>query len=146
MHLNVRRHEQVRKLRQTGDVTKTHLAWDKNSGTPYVPTPLAHNGHIYTVDDNGTAACYAAKTGAEVWRRRLDAGVGKVSASPVLIDGKVYAFDERGAVYVFAASPKSYQLLAKNAIGEVVFSSPAVADGRLYVRGSKHLFCIGKAK
>ncbi len=133
------------KLGGKGDVTRTHLAWEKNKNTPYVPTPLAHKGHLYVVNDDGLAACYVAKTGAEVWRERLDRNVGKVSASPVLIDGKVYAFDVRGNVFVFAASP-TFELLARNAVGESVFSSPAVADGRLYVRGSKHLFCIGKAK
>jgi outer membrane protein assembly factor BamB len=127
-----------------GDVTKTHLAYRKDSGTPYVPTPLAHGGHLYTVTDDGAAVCYVAKTGAEVWRRRLDARVAKVSASPVLIDGKVYAADERGEVYVFEASPAAFKLLGKSSVGEGVFATPAVADGRLYVRGRNHLFCIGK--
>jgi outer membrane protein assembly factor BamB len=129
-----------------GDVTKTHLAWHKDSKTAYVPTSLALNGHIYMVDDDGVATCYVAKTGAEVWRRRMGPGIGKVSASPVMIDGKVYAIDERGSVYVFAATPRGFSLLARNAIGERVLSSPAIADGRLYVRGAKHLFCIGKGK
>jgi outer membrane protein assembly factor BamB len=60
----------------------------------------------------------------------------------VLIDGKVYAPSEKGDVYVFEAAPK-YRLLAKNSLGEPVFASPAVANGRLYVRGEHHLFCIG---
>jgi len=61
----------------------------------------------------------------------------------VLIDGKVYLISEDGIVFVYAATGK-YQLLARNPLGETVRSSPAVADGRLYIRGEKHLFCIGK--
>jgi outer membrane protein assembly factor BamB len=64
-------------------------------------------------------------------------------ASPVLIDGKVYISSDKGDVYVFEAAPK-YHLLAKNSLGEPVFASPAVANGRLYVRGQQHLFCIGR--
>ena len=66
-----------------------------------------------------------------------------VTASPVLIDGKVYAAAEDGTVYVFAAAPE-YKLLATNSVGEPVLSSPAVADNRLYIRGKEHLFCIAK--
>jgi outer membrane protein assembly factor BamB len=61
----------------------------------------------------------------------------------VLIDGKVYAPSEQGDVYVFEAAP-TYKLLAKNSLGEPVFASPAVANGRLYVRGRQHLFCVGR--
>jgi outer membrane protein assembly factor BamB len=64
-------------------------------------------------------------------------------SSPVLIDGKVYAASEAGDVFVLAAEPK-YRLLATSDLGEPVRASPAVADGRLYVRGQNHLFCIGK--
>jgi outer membrane protein assembly factor BamB len=132
------------KLGGKGDVTRTHLAWEKDSGTPYVPCMLAHQGHVYTVYDpkaTSVAACYEAKTGKELWRSRLGA---PISSSPVLIDGKVYAIDESGTVFVFAAKPDGLDVLARNSLGEKVFSSPAVANGRLYIRADKHLFCIGK--
>ena len=58
------------------------------------------------------------------------------------IDGKGYALSEDGTVHVFAAAPK-FELVAKNSTGEPVLATPAVANGRLYVRGQKHLFCIG---
>ncbi len=126
-----------------GDVSATNLAWEKktNKVLPYVPGVLAWGEHLYYVNDQGDAGCWEAKTGAAVWEeRRL---CGAVSASPVLIDGKVYAIDESGDVLVFAAAP-AFKLLARNATGERVFASPAVADNRLYVRGASHLFCIGK--
>jgi outer membrane protein assembly factor BamB len=66
-----------------------------------------------------------------------------VTASPVLVDGKIYATGEDGQVYVFAAAT-TYKLLAKNSLGEPVVATPAFADGRLYFRGKEHLFCIGK--
>jgi outer membrane protein assembly factor BamB len=131
------------KLGGKGDVTRTHLAWEKDSGTPYVPCMLFYKHHLYTINDFGTVNCCAPRTGKELWRARLGRGT-TVSASPVLIDGKVYAPDEKGDVFVYAARPEGYKLLARNKLGEPISSTPAVAGGRLYIRGSKHLFCIGK--
>src|SRR5205085_1550824 len=66
------------KLGGKGDVTRTALAWEKPRSTPYVPTVLAHNGHVYAVNDDSTAFCVDGKTGTERWRRRL--GAAQVSA------------------------------------------------------------------
>jgi outer membrane protein assembly factor BamB len=135
------RHMIAVRLGGKGDVTKTHLAWENRRDFPYVPTLLAAGGHLFSVNDKGTAACYDAATGREVWSKpRLLTGV---SASPVLVDGKVYAAGEDGKVCVFQADT-TFKLLAKNELGEPVMATPAVADGRLYLRGKDHLFCIGK--
>jgi outer membrane protein assembly factor BamB len=118
------------------------LAWSSQRPSfPYVPTLLARGDYVYLVGDKGHLACHEAKTGVEVWSQRLQC---LFTASPVLIDGKVYAPNEKGDVYVFEAGP-TYRLLAKNSLGEPVFASPAVANGRLYVRGRQHLFCVGRA-
>jgi outer membrane protein assembly factor BamB len=132
------------KLGGKGDVTKTHLAWEKDSGSPYVPSMLAYKGHVYAIYDpkaSSVAVCYEAKTGKELWRRRLSA---TVSASPVLIDGKIYSIDERGVVSVFEAKPDGFKLLARNDVEEAVSATPAVSDNRLYIRGTRHLICVGK--
>jgi outer membrane protein assembly factor BamB len=121
------------------------MLWENRKDFPYVPTPLAVGDHLYFVNDNkgGFAGCYDAKTGTRLWFERL--GV-EFNSSPVLIDGKIFAIDEGGDVYVFEANPTKLNVLAKNSLNEVVRSSPAVADNRLYIRGQKHLFCIGQAK
>ncbi len=134
------RHIIAVKVGGKGDVTKTHLAWEQKRYFPYVPCMLTLGDYIYYVNDRGVAGCHIAKTGESVWSERLG---GTMTASPVLIDGKVYAVSEEGTVYVFAAEP-TFKLLAKNTIGEGVIASPAVADNRLFIRGKSHLFCIGK--
>jgi outer membrane protein assembly factor BamB len=134
------RHAIAVRLGGKGDVTSTHLAWEDRRAFPYVPTLLARGEYVFSVNDQGFAGCYRAKNGKPVWRERLS---GLVSSSPILVDGKVYIVDERGDVYVFPAAAK-FELLAKNSLGERVFSTPAVANGRLYIRGAEHLFCIGK--
>ncbi|HEY1381110.1 MAG TPA: PQQ-binding-like beta-propeller repeat protein [Gemmataceae bacterium] len=120
------------------------LVWEKNRGTfSYVPCLLVVGDRLFTVHDKtGIAGCFDAATGKEVWTKRL---AGEFRSSPVLIDGKVYMPSEAGDVYVFPASDR-YQQLARNPLGEGVRASPAVADGRLYIRGMDHLFCIGQTK
>src|SRR5262249_11883382 len=91
--------------------------------------------------EGGIAMCHALRTGKLIWRERLDSG--DVSASPVLIDDKIYVASEQGDVLVYEAAPQ-FKLLAKNSLGEAIFATPAVADDRLYIRGAQHLFCIAK--
>lgn len=135
------RHAVAVKKGEKGDVTKTNLLWENKKNLPYVPTMLPYGDHVYFVNDAGMAGCIEAKTGKMVWFERL-AG-GKVYASPVLIDGKVYVVSEKGDVLVFAADT-SFKVLGKSSVGEPVIASPAVANGKLYIRGSQNLFCIGK--
>src|SRR5262249_7592177 len=98
------RHAVAVKLGGKGDVTKTSLAWENRSDMPYVPCLLAKDGYLFGIQDNKVplAQCHVAKTGELVWSERL---AGKFSASPVLIDGKVYAINERGEAFVFEAAP-----------------------------------------
>jgi outer membrane protein assembly factor BamB len=119
------------------------LAWENRKDFPYVPTPVAVGDHLYFVNDKGFAGCYEAKTGKQMWFTRL---MGDCTASPIVIDGKVYAIDEDGEAFVFEANPTKLNVLAKNSLGETDRATPAVADNRLFIRGQQHLFCIGKAK
>jgi outer membrane protein assembly factor BamB len=131
-----------------GDVSGTNLAWQSSNRKtlPYVPCFLGQGDHLYSMGDKGVAVCRVARTGEEVWThdfREKGKGPTNVTASPILIDGRIYAVSEDGTAYVFAADP-TFKLLAKNMVGEPVFSSPAVANNRLYIRGREHLFCIAK--
>jgi outer membrane protein assembly factor BamB len=123
-----------------GADTSHNLVWEQKRDLPYVPCYLTRGTYLYSVTDKGMAGCREAATGKVVWHERLG---GDVSASPLLIDGKVYACGEDGEVYVFAAEP-TFRLLATNTIGEPITATPAVADGRLFIRGKNHLFCIAR--
>jgi len=134
------RHVIAVRLGGQGDVTRTHLVWENSRACPYVPTMLALGEHLYSVNDEGSAICQVAQTGEVVWKERLGRGM---TASPILVDGKIYAACEDGSVCVFPAAT-TFKLLAKNSIGEPISATPAVADNRLFIRGMEHLFCIGK--
>jgi outer membrane protein assembly factor BamB len=122
--------------------TSASLAWELKKGTPYVPCPLFWKDHIYCVTDRGMATCTSAANGSVVWEERLS---DAFHASPVLANGKVYAVNAKGDFYVFAAEP-TYRLIARNPMGEPIIATPAIANGKLIVRGEKHLFCIATGK
>jgi outer membrane protein assembly factor BamB len=124
-----------------GKEARPDKLWSNTKEFPYVTCPLIRGDHVYFVNDLGLAGCYQVKTGKRVWFERLPDA--KFYASPVMIDGKIYSGSEQGDVYVIAADPTSYQLLAKNAIGERIRATPAVANGRLYLRTQSNLYCIG---
>jgi outer membrane protein assembly factor BamB len=124
----------------TGDVTATHLAWQIGRGAPSTPSTIVVGDELYFVSDAGIATCVDAKTGQVHWNERLGGGF---SASPVFADGRLYFQNEEGVGYVVKAG-KTYELLAKNELGERTLASYAVDDGSLFIRSAEHLFRVGK--
>jgi outer membrane protein assembly factor BamB len=124
-----------------GDVTKSHLLWTTPNG-PDVPTPVTDGKYFYIVNDRGIVWCLDAKTGQELYGGQRIAH-GTYSASPILVDGKIYATNEDGMTSVLKAGPK-FELLAENDLADYCLSSPAVSDGQIFIRTTKHLYCIGK--
>ncbi|HEX7900806.1 MAG TPA: PQQ-binding-like beta-propeller repeat protein [Planctomycetota bacterium] len=123
-----------------GNVTKTHELWRDTKGVSYVPSPIAWGPHFYVVSDGGQASCLDAKTGKRFWMQKLGP---HHSASPVAAEGRLYFTDDKGATYVLKAGD-AFELIAKNEIGEECYSSPALSKKRIYIRGAKHLFCLGE--
>jgi len=109
--------------------------------SPYVPTAVGHNGMLFLVSDSGIGTCLDAATGEVKWRQRLG---GDYFASPVCIDGVIYAVSRDGQVLTFKATD-TYQEIARMDLGEPSHATPAVANGRLYLRTLTQLFCLGDA-
>jgi outer membrane protein assembly factor BamB len=124
-----------------GGTGEVRPAWRHARGGPYVCSPVLYGEHLYVNSEQGFLSCYAARTGERLYRERLG---GKFTASPVAGDGKVYFTNEAGTTFVVAAGPR-FALLARNVLGEECLASPAVAGGRLFLRTTKHLFCIRPA-
>ena len=118
-------------------------AWRwEGEAAPDVPTPVTDGRYFYMVDDRGRATCLDAKTGARLWGPERTQQ-GNVSASPVLVDDKLYIVNEYGVTTVLAAGPK-FEVLAVNALdGGYTLASPALAGDRLLLRTASHLYCIG---
>ena len=128
----------------SGNVTKTHVLWSKLGEGGYVPSPVAHAGKLYLVDDKGVASCWDVKTGKQYWKERLG-GKGH-HASAVVADGRVYFTSDDGITFVMKASGEYEVPLSKNPLGEAVFASPAFSDGEIIIRGAKHLWCFAEKK
>jgi outer membrane protein assembly factor BamB len=105
-----------------------------------VPSPVFHQGHFYAVNDGGLATCWDARTGDIRWQERLP---GHYRSSLVLGDGRVYATNDEGTTTVFRAAPEKYEAVSTNALAEFVYTTPAVAGGRLFIRTKGRLYAIG---
>jgi outer membrane protein assembly factor BamB len=130
-----------------GDVTGTHVAWKANKGSPFVPGPLVCGDYLYMVNDLlSLVTCYEAKTGKLQWQERCGEPAREgFSAAAVGVNGKVFFTNDQGETFVLKAGPK-FELLHVNRIGERTLASPALVDGRWYIRTERHLFCIGEKK
>jgi len=125
-----------------GKESSDAIAWSKQRGGPYMPTPVVYGDLLYTCSNQGVLTAYNAMTGERIYQERLGGTGGAFTASPVASDGKLYFSSEDGDVFVVKAGPK-YELLAKNPVGEVMMATPAISDGLVIVRGLKHVFAFG---
>ena len=125
----------------TGDVTDSHVVWREKRGTTYVPSPLAHEGKLFVVNDKGIVSCFAQKTGELIWRDRLHGGF---SASPTLADGHLFVPNEKGVVYVLEAADE-FRLVATNELGDGGFASPVICGAQIFLRTASQLYCIGES-
>ncbi len=124
-----------------GNVTNTHIAWQRRQGTPRLTSPVLAGDRLYTLVDNGVLYCVNAATGEEIWHGRLG---GNFTASPVLANGFLYCCDERGRTLVVQAS--EFEIVARNELEEGMRATPVVADGALYLRTFSHLYKIASKK
>ena len=125
-----------------GTETNDFIAWSKQRGGPYMPTPIVYGDLLYTCSNQGVLAAYNATTGERVYQERLGGTGAAFTASPVASDGKIYLASEDGDVFVVKAGPK-YELLSKNPVGEVMMATPAISDGIVVVRTISHLYGFG---
>lgn len=127
-----------------GDQTSNqYIAWSRPKRGSYMPTTIVYGDYLYVGNDRGILTCYQAQTGEQVFRVRLAGGQVAYSASPVAGDGKIYFTGEDGDIHVIKAGTE-YKLLATNSMGEPCLATPALSDGMIFVRTSKHLFGIGQ--
>ena len=128
----------------SGDITGTpRVLWTYTKGTAYVPSPILYRDRLYLVTDKGLITALDPLTGAVVYEgARVEPQ--NFMASPVAFDGKLLLVGMDGVAHLIKAGPV-HEILATSAMGQPVAASPAIAGGRLYIRGETHLFCIEKS-
>ena len=118
------------------------VAWSKTGRGSYMPTPLAYDGILYVLANNGVLDAYDLQTGQEIYRQRLDPVGSGFSASPVAADGRIYLSSEDGDIIVIAAG-REFRKIAANSMGELLMATPAISHGVMYVRSASSLFAVG---
>ena len=107
-----------------------------------VASPLLYEGVLYLIKNGGILTALDPATGRELKVGRVKGALGGYSASPVAADGKVFLVNEEGKVAVLKAGP-DWDLLAVNDLGEGSFATPALSQGRIYLRTDEALYCFG---
>lgn len=125
----------------TGDVSKTHLKWK----VPVVPegfaSPILVGDYLYRVHGPGVVTCRKWTTGEEVFKNERLEGIDTAISPIATADGRIY-FASAGKSFVLKAGP-TFEVLGVNTLGDANRASPAVAGGRLYLKGARYLWCIG---
>lgn len=125
-----------------GDVTDTHVLWNLHNRSPSnLSSPLAIGEQLFVVKKGGLSSSFDAGTGETHWELSRIQNIGDYYGSPVAGDGKIYVPGENGFVVVLEQGPK-LNILSKNDIGESCLATPAIAEGRLFIRGRQSLFCF----
>jgi outer membrane protein assembly factor BamB len=124
-----------------GEASSSHLEWHYEKFAPFCASPLCYENRIFIVKDGGILTCLDAKTGQAKKSGRV-MGTGNYYASPVGGDGKLYLLSQRGTLSVVSAADQ-WQVIHSAEFGEECFATPALLDGRIYLRTSGHLYCFG---
>jgi outer membrane protein assembly factor BamB len=117
------------------------IAWRKTGRGSYMPTPIIYGDLVYVLGNDGVFSAYELGTGVEVYRQRIPHQGSGFSASPVASDGRIFLSSEDGDVFVVRAG-RTFEIVARNSMGEPLMPTPAIAGGRMYLRGVRRLFSI----
>jgi outer membrane protein assembly factor BamB len=125
-----------------GDVTETHILWTAEVGLPDTCSPLATDQFLLLLASYGTLTCYDKVDGGEpLWEMDYDDGF---RSSPSLAGNHAYLVGESGKSWIVGLGREGGQIVSQADLGEPCVTSPAFQDGRIFMRGEEHLFCIGK--
>jgi outer membrane protein assembly factor BamB len=131
------------KLGGSGNLTDTsNVVWSYDKGTAYVTSPILYGDYVYFVSDKGILTCIEARTGEIKYASGRVPVPASFSASAIAFDGKLFLTSEDGDTFVIKAGP-NHEVIRTNSLGEVILASPAISRGRIFIRGDKHLYCIG---
>ena len=127
-----------------GNVTRTHVEWSITRGSPFVPSPTVYGDYLYQINDMSSILTNLnARTGETVWQERLGRPRREgISASPIVVDDKLFVTNDEGQTFVLKTGP-DFEILHVNDIGAPTLASPALVDGIWYIRTANELFAIG---
>jgi outer membrane protein assembly factor BamB len=132
------------RLGGAGQLADSNILWQYAKGTAYVPSPILYGDYLYLTTDRGILTCLEAKTGKVVYEGGRVPIPATFTASPVAFDGKILLTSEDGDTFIVKAGPQ-HEVIRTNSLDEPVYASPALADGKIFIRAEKNLYCITKS-
>ena len=118
------------------------VKWKSGKFSTGYTSPIYYQGKLYGArGSQNLITCLNANDGKIAWQQRA---AGPFSASPVIVDNKLYAVGEKGTVTVLQLGGNKPKLLSKSELGETILASPAVSGGAIYFRSDTTLWCFGK--
>lgn len=126
-----------------GDMTGKNFLWRYTKSLPNVPSPLLYQNVLYLLKEGGILTSLDPRNGEVLKQARITGAPGAYYASPVAADGKVYVLSEEGKAAVLKAG-RDWELLKVNDLGEECYATPAIVDGRIYLRTQSALYCFAK--
>jgi len=118
----------------------SEILWEGDEILSDIPSPVAANGLLFVAASYGSVACFDAISGEKYWDHEFN---NNIFASPIIVGENVYLIDTKGIMHIFKAG-KEFISVTDSPLGENVFATPAFADGHIYIRTDKNLYCIGK--
>ncbi len=128
-------------LHSAQDKIEANVVWKYTKTTPYIPSALELNGHIYVINDGGILICFDGEAGEILKRERLSDATGQYYASPVAAGDRIVLANLQGKLTLLRAG-SDFQVLKTLDLEEPIVASPSIIDGRLYVRTKTHLYCF----
>jgi hypothetical protein len=128
-----------------GDMTATNVLWKYHKSVPQLPSPLLYRDVLYMVNDGGIVTTLKPATGESIAQGRLRGAIDRYYASPIAADNKIFMASERGKIVVLPTDG-SLEPVAVNDLDDDIYATPAIADGRIYVRTRSMLYCFSKQR
>ena len=126
-----------------GNVTDTHVAWFAEDDVPDICSPVSNGKLVWILTTDGLLTCYNVADGKNLWDHEFEGAI--FNASPGLVGDKLYLLSLKGVMHIIEAAA-DFKEITTCKVGGKCFASPAFADGRIYIRTTENLFCIGSAK
>jgi outer membrane protein assembly factor BamB len=124
-------------------MTESNVLWQYHRSVPQLPSPLLYSSVLYMVNDGGIVTSLKPETGEVIAQGRLMGAVDNYYSSPVAADGKIYFASEQGKVAVLEPGGTLEPVIV-NDVGDTCYATPALSDGRIYLRTPSTLYCFGK--
>ena len=118
-----------------------YIEWYQPRASAYNTSQIVYGDYLYTLYDQGFLTCHNARTGELIYDKERIQPLASFTASPWAYNGSLFCLSEDGQTFVMRAGPE-FGLITRNDLDELCLATPAIADGRLFIRTASKLYCL----